>query len=78
MRTDELGRWLHRRWPEVRAELEAGTYRPQPVRRVMIRNRRAAAAVLKASLTGSRLGAGTSADDSGTKVGSCWDVYVQS
>jgi RNA-directed DNA polymerase len=36
MRTDELRPWLHRHWPEVRAELEAGAYRPQPVRRVMI------------------------------------------
>jgi group II intron reverse transcriptase/maturase len=36
MRTDELRPWLKERWPEVRARLEAGTYRPQPVRRVTI------------------------------------------
>jgi RNA-directed DNA polymerase len=36
MRTDELRPWLRCHWPEVRAELGAGTYRPQPVRRVMI------------------------------------------
>ena len=36
MGTDELRRWLHVHWPDVRAQLDAGTYRPQPVRRVMI------------------------------------------
>jgi group II intron reverse transcriptase/maturase len=36
MRTDELRPWLKEHWPEVRARLEAGTYRPQPVRRVAI------------------------------------------
>ena len=36
MRTEELREWLHGHWPEVRAQLEAGTYRPQPVRRVAI------------------------------------------
>ena len=36
MRTDELRPWLHRHWPEVKAGLDAGTYRPQPVRRVTI------------------------------------------
>jgi RNA-directed DNA polymerase len=36
MRTDELRRWLHVHWPEVRARLDAGTYRPQPVKRVTI------------------------------------------
>lgn len=36
MRTDELRSWLKEQWPEVRARLEAGTYRPRPVRRVAI------------------------------------------
>ena len=36
MRTTELREWLRDRWPEVRATLDAGTYRPQPVRRVRI------------------------------------------
>jgi RNA-directed DNA polymerase len=36
MSTKELRPWLHRHWPEVRSQLDAGTYRPAPVRRVMI------------------------------------------
>ena len=36
MSTKELRPWLHSHWPEVRSALEAGTYRPQPVRRVTI------------------------------------------
>jgi RNA-directed DNA polymerase len=36
MSTKELRPWLHCHWPQVRSMLEAGTYRPQPVRRVMI------------------------------------------
>ena len=36
MSTKELRPWLHSHWPEVRSRLDAGTYRPQPVRRVMI------------------------------------------
>jgi len=36
MSTEELRPWLKDHWPEVRSQLEAGTYRPQPVRRVMI------------------------------------------
>ena len=36
MSTKELRPWLHDHWPQVRSQLEAGTYRPQPVRRVMI------------------------------------------
>jgi group II intron reverse transcriptase/maturase len=34
--TNELRPWLHDHWPQVRLQLEAGTYRPQPVRRAMI------------------------------------------
>jgi RNA-directed DNA polymerase len=36
MSTEELRPWLHDHWSEVRSALDAGTYRPQPVRRVMI------------------------------------------
>jgi len=36
MQTTELRSWLHDHWPEVRAMLDAGTYRPQPTRRVTI------------------------------------------
>jgi RNA-directed DNA polymerase len=36
MSTKELRPWLYDHWPQVRSQLEAGTYRPQPVRRVMI------------------------------------------
>jgi len=36
MSTKELRPWLHDHWPEVRSQLDAGTYRPLPVRRVMI------------------------------------------
>jgi group II intron reverse transcriptase/maturase len=36
MSTEELRPWLHDCWPEIRARLDAGTYRPQPARRVMI------------------------------------------
>jgi RNA-directed DNA polymerase len=36
MTTAQLRPWLLERWPAVRAALDAGIYRPQPVRRVMI------------------------------------------
>jgi group II intron reverse transcriptase/maturase len=36
MSSKELGPWLKAHWPEIRSQLDAGTYRPQPVRRVMI------------------------------------------
>ncbi len=36
MSTKELRPWLKDHWPEVRSQLDAGTYRPLPVRRVMI------------------------------------------
>lgn len=36
VQTTELRSWLHDHWPEVRAALDVGTYRPQPVRRVTI------------------------------------------
>jgi RNA-directed DNA polymerase len=36
MTTDELGRWLREHWVSLREALDAGTYRPCPVRRVVI------------------------------------------
>ncbi len=36
MSTKELRPWLKDHWPQVRSQLDAGTYRPQAVRRVMI------------------------------------------
>ena len=36
MSTKELRPWLKDHWQQVRSQLDAGTYRPQPVRRVMI------------------------------------------
>ena len=36
MSTKELRPWLKDHWPQVRSQLDEGTYRPQPVRRVMI------------------------------------------
>jgi RNA-directed DNA polymerase len=36
MSTKELRPWLHCHWPQLRSQLDAGTYRPQPVKRVMI------------------------------------------
>src|SRR5215467_9045167 len=36
MTTGQLRPWLHERWAEVREALDAGTYRPSPVRRVVI------------------------------------------
>jgi group II intron reverse transcriptase/maturase len=36
MSTQELRPWLKDHWPEVRSQLDAGIYRPSPVRRVMI------------------------------------------
>ena len=36
MTTDQLRPWLREHWAAVRAALDAGTYRPSPVRRVVI------------------------------------------
>jgi hypothetical protein len=36
MSTKELRPWLKDHWPEIRSALDAGTYRPQAVRRVTI------------------------------------------
>ena len=36
MTTDEFGGWLREHWAAVREALDAGTYRPSPVRRVVI------------------------------------------
>jgi RNA-directed DNA polymerase len=36
MTTAELRPWLHAHWPGIREKLDAGTYRPSPVRRVQI------------------------------------------
>ena len=36
MTTDELGPWLRQHWASTREALDAGTYQPSPVRRVVI------------------------------------------
>ena len=36
MTTEELVPWLRVHWASVRQALDAGTYRPSPVRRVVI------------------------------------------
>jgi len=36
MATDELRPWLKEHWPEIRRQLDAGAYRPRPVRRVAV------------------------------------------
>lgn len=36
MTSGELRPWLHDNWPKVKAQLDAGTYRPQPVRKATI------------------------------------------
>jgi RNA-directed DNA polymerase len=36
MTTEKLVPWLREHWARVREELDAGTYRPLPVRRVVI------------------------------------------
>ncbi len=36
MTVDELPKYLQDHWPEIRAQLEAGTYQPRPVKRVDI------------------------------------------
>ena len=36
MTTEELVPWLREHWASVRQDLDAGTYRPSPVRRVVI------------------------------------------
>jgi group II intron reverse transcriptase/maturase len=36
MTTEELRPWIAQNWPKIWAELDAGTYRPAPVRRVTI------------------------------------------
>ena len=36
MTTEELVPWLRKHWASVREALDAGTYRPSPVRRVVI------------------------------------------
>jgi retron-type reverse transcriptase len=36
MTTEELVPWLREHWAQVREALDAGTYRPSPVRRVVI------------------------------------------
>lgn len=36
MTVDELPEYLRHHWPDIRAQLEAGSYCPQPVRRVEI------------------------------------------
>jgi retron-type reverse transcriptase len=36
MTTEELAPWLREHWARVREDLDAGIYRPSPVRRVVI------------------------------------------
>ena len=36
MTTEDLGPWLRQHWASIREALDAGTYRPCPVRRVVI------------------------------------------
>lgn len=36
MTTDELGPWLRQHWASIREALDAGTYQPSPIRRVVI------------------------------------------
>ncbi|MGH3593785.1 MAG: group II intron reverse transcriptase/maturase, partial [Pseudonocardiaceae bacterium] len=36
MTTEELGPWLRQHWASIREALDAGTYQPSPVRRVVI------------------------------------------
>jgi len=36
MKATELRSWLHSNWPRLRSELDSGTYRPSPTRRVTI------------------------------------------
>ena len=36
VQTEDLRPWLHNHWPEVRQQLDAGTYQPQTTRRVTI------------------------------------------
>lgn len=37
MKGDQLPRFLAKHWPEIRAQLQQGTYKPQPVRRTEIK-----------------------------------------
>ena len=39
--TRQLREYVQKHWPEIKLKLQEGTYKPSPVRKVEIRNRKA-------------------------------------